>query len=494
MKMLRLSSLGRDQSLTAHQSFLLALACLTVVYGVSNVIAPVLPSMSPVFKRGTKEFGGIVSLCFYMSGLVGAAVFGFLSSIVNRKLLLLVVCLVTSLGCILTALPTEHGGSFALLLFMRTISGFGMGGCLPVVNSLIGDWFPAERRTSIAGMVVTMQGLGIFLGHQVGALLKPHWKAAFVVVGVPVLLLGLVYYQYAEEPALGCQERQAREAVGAGTGGHVRATKKQQLRVLNSQTNWCVLALSFPGNIPSAILLSFLNMYLTDASARGMHLSTSQAAMAEFVMGCGFFVGTVFGGVLGSYLYGKDARYAVLYCAFTCTVRALPAFFIVDWPAIVGVPAGADWASQEGHGWFLFVLFVLGFLGTQHAAVTTALLLNVNLPEIRGTVAAMGSVLDDVSRAVGPLIFAGISDLLKDDTLAFQASLVFWVVSGLLLVPVTECLEQDEANMTKVLHDAQEHALLHEERIQARKDLTVRARDAAEVFRAGKTATNSDSN
>jgi MFS family permease len=451
--------------------------------------------MSPVFKRSSKEFGGILSLCFYLSGLVGAGVFGYLSSLVNRKLLLLIVCLVTSLGCILTALPE----SFSLLLFMRTISGFGMGGCLPVVNSLIGDWFSHDRRTSIAGIVVTMQGLGIFLGHQIGALFKPYWKAAFVVVGIPVLLLGLVYYQYADEPILGSMEvgfSSSSPAVPAATAGEIpvgaRASKKQQLRVLNSRTNWFVLCLSFPGNIPSAILLSFLNMYLTDTSNRGMHMTTTQAALAEFVMGCGFFVGTVFGGILGSYLYAKDPRYAVLYCAFTCTFRALPAFFIVDWPGIVGA-GGIDWESS-GYGWFTLVLFIMGFLGTQHAAVTTAVLLNVNLPETRGTVAAMGSVLDDVSRAIGPLIFAGLCEILKDDTLAFQASLVFWVVSGLLLVPVTESLEQDEANMAKVLHEAHQQAALTQERIQAQRDLVFKAREAADAFGASLSTRTQASN
>jgi hypothetical protein len=152
----------------------------------------------------------------------------------------------------------------------------------------------------------------------------------------------------------------------------------------------------------------------------------------------------------------------------------LPAFYIVDWANLVG---------KDNADWLTLVLFFLGFLASQHAAVTTAILLNVNLPETRGTVAALGSALDDVSRAVGPPLFAWISSFFNDDTLAFQATLIWWIISGLLLVPVTESLEEDERNMGRVLEELAAERDLRNEKDCNEAAIVSKIKEAGNAFR-----------
>ena len=446
-----------------YRSFLLCLACLTLVNGVSNVIAPVVDMMGPVYNVPEKRLGGLLAGCFYFSGLLGAALFGWLSSFMSRKVLTLFVCVICATGCVLTGLPD----SFELMMVMRTIAGFGYGGILPIANSLIGDWFPAHSRTAVAGILVTMQGLGIFLGHEIAAALKNHWKVAFVVVGLPVLFLGVFNYLFAEEPERGGMEE------GFEGRRHFPGSRSQQIKTLKSKSNILVMQIGFPGNIPSAVLLSFLNLYLVDREG-GLGMSVATVAFAEFAMGLGFFLGTMFGGLIGTILYNKDPRYAVLYCATTCTIRAIPAFFIVGWRGYVGL----------GHPqWLTALMFLMGFLATQHAAVTTAILLNVNLPETRGTVAAMGSVLDDVSRGVGPYVFSLLSGVFGDWTLAFQICLVFWVLSGMLLIPVCDSLIEDIDALKKLQEEINQEGLVVGERLRADQEIRERVKDAAAVFK-----------
>jgi MFS family permease len=63
---------------------------------------------------------------------------------------------------------------------------------MPVANSLIAVWFPPEKRTSMAGILISMQGVGIFLGHRIGESFKGLWQTAFILTGIPILFLGFL--------------------------------------------------------------------------------------------------------------------------------------------------------------------------------------------------------------------------------------------------------------------------------------------------------------
>jgi predicted MFS family arabinose efflux permease len=85
--------------------------------------------------------------------------------------------------------------SFLQLLLARIGVGVGEAGCSPAAHSLIADLAPPEKRASAMAIYALGIPVGTLLGMLIGGLLADAygWRMAFVVVGLPgVLLAGAV--------------------------------------------------------------------------------------------------------------------------------------------------------------------------------------------------------------------------------------------------------------------------------------------------------------
>jgi MFS family permease len=99
----------------------------------------------------------------------------------------------------ITAL-TAASPNFPVLLTVRSALGFGQAITEPSCASLLADYYPAEQR----GLAFSIQqclvfvgfGLGLGLGGFVGAHLG--WRAAFLIVGTPGVLIAVAVYRLAE--------------------------------------------------------------------------------------------------------------------------------------------------------------------------------------------------------------------------------------------------------------------------------------------------------
>jgi len=95
---------------------------------------------------------------------------------------------------------------YTQLLLARMGVGVGEAGGTPSCNSIICDYFPAARRP----MALTIFCLGAPIGAWIGADMAgavAHaygWRAAFLVLGIPGILLALLIMATIREPKRGC--------------------------------------------------------------------------------------------------------------------------------------------------------------------------------------------------------------------------------------------------------------------------------------------------
>jgi len=87
--------------------------------------------------------------------------------------------------------------------------GLGESACSPSAHSLISDYFPAQRRATALSIYQLGIVFGIALGLMVGGWANEHfgWRAAFMIVGAPGLILALVIRLTLREPARGHSDR-----------------------------------------------------------------------------------------------------------------------------------------------------------------------------------------------------------------------------------------------------------------------------------------------
>ncbi|MEX2393529.1 MAG: MFS transporter, partial [Actinomycetota bacterium] len=139
---------------------------------------------------------GLLTSAFVLVHAVITIPAGYLADRLNRKK---VIAWTVVMWSGTTAL-TGACRSFAQIIGVRALLGFGLGTTEPSANSLLTDYYPSHQRGRAFSVQQLMLfvgfGLGLGLGGAVGERLG--WRWAFVVVGVPGVLIALLVLRLRE--------------------------------------------------------------------------------------------------------------------------------------------------------------------------------------------------------------------------------------------------------------------------------------------------------
>ncbi len=134
-------------------------------------------------------------------GVVGGVAFGLFYVAVGLPVAWLadrysrrnIIALATALWSGVTAL-TGSASSFATLFLCRLGVGIGEAGGAAPSQALISDYFPVHRRAFAMGVLYSYVPIGYLVAYSAGGWLNDHtgWRSAFVICGVPGLLLALL--------------------------------------------------------------------------------------------------------------------------------------------------------------------------------------------------------------------------------------------------------------------------------------------------------------
>ncbi|EER02123.1 conserved hypothetical protein [Perkinsus marinus ATCC 50983] len=471
-----------------------------------------MTSMAKMFHFNAVErdeyLGGELTLVFYAPGMLVALLVGLLSAVVPRKTLLTAVVALTALA----TMTTFFAGTFRSLLWARAIAGLGIGGALPVAYSMVGDWFPPDQRAVASAMVTAACGVGVFMGQVAAAYIGKELCCAKGAMdgadpsGTDDETATLI--SRSPEPS------DSAALSTADTEGHLSYRREQpsrstwladnvdQLKQASySRTNLLVLLQAFPGGIPWGIII----VYLHDFLVQDMGFSIELALFATATMGLAGFCGVLIGGFIGEKLYRSDPRYCALFCSVMSLLRVIPFFAVFGWTSLykegpnevdqlaaaamgkamdaVGESQAHIGSTEMLHLSFFGTLFIGGVIATTPAANLGAILLNVNPPQHRGTIFAIYSVLDDLSKGVGTLFVSLLIPYTGGRALAYQFTLVVWLVCGLLLIPVVSSLQEDELYMQRTLREQQHRKRVNDMRAEAsHRILTSTAKAASLVL------------
>ena len=178
-----------------HDGARYALALLLAVNLLNYVDRQALYAVFPLIKTDLKlsDAGlGFLGSAFMLCYMAAAPLFGRLGDRGNRARLAAGGLAVWSLATMLSGLA----GSYRMLLAARSLVGVGEASFGTVSPGLLADYFPRERRGRILSLfflaIPVGSALGYILGGQLGQMFG--WQTAFLLVGVPGLLLALPLY------------------------------------------------------------------------------------------------------------------------------------------------------------------------------------------------------------------------------------------------------------------------------------------------------------
>ena len=98
--------------------------------------------------------------------------------------------------------------NFIQMLVYRMGVGIGEAGTSPPSHSIISDLFPPENRSSAMAIFALGAPIGIFLGFAVGGFVAQEfgWRVAFLVAGIPGILLTVLAFFSIAEPKRGLSD------------------------------------------------------------------------------------------------------------------------------------------------------------------------------------------------------------------------------------------------------------------------------------------------
>jgi predicted MFS family arabinose efflux permease len=234
--------------------------------------------------------GGIAFAALYtMLGIPLARI----SERVNRVFVITCSVAVCSLFTILCGFAS----SFIMLFIMRVCVGIGEAGCTPPAQSLIADYFaPKSRATAVSvyamgvplgGMIAGLSGgiiteqltgenvesfltsiglIGLFGGIDWSTV--EGWRIAFVVVGLPGMLLALVFNRTVKEPPRGYTDPESaknQERVSFGEALKVLAGKPTYWHVVIGATIASFIGYGV-GQFTTSFLIRTHGLSLTEAA------------------------------------------------------------------------------------------------------------------------------------------------------------------------------------------------------------------------------------
>ncbi len=286
---------------------------------------------------------------------------------------------------------TGLAANFTHLMLARIGVGIGEAGCSPPAHTLISDDFPPTQP----GTAQSNYSLGIPIGGGIGFLAGGwldeffDWRTAFMVVGLPGLLLALIVKLTLKEPRRGAFDTASEAAAPQPRIGQV-------LRFLNGIKSFRHMAIaaalhSFYGYGAAAFSAAFFRRsHDMDPGELGTWL-----ASIAFTAGA---AGTFLGGYLADRLGRKDQRWYMWVPAFATLIYIPFAFFLY---------------LAESPYVGLALYFPGSILGGMYLGPTFAMTQTLVPPSMRATAAAiLLFLINMIGLALGPQGVGILSDLL----------------------------------------------------------------------------------
>jgi MFS family permease len=283
-----------------------------------------------------------------------------------------------------------YAWSFGSFLVARMGVGVGEASYAPAANSLIGDLFPAEKRSRALGLFMLGLPLGLMAAFfTIGPLVKAFgdWRAPFVVAALPGFIVAVLMFRI-REPQRGASEKVA--VASAEVANPMRS-------ILRSRTIlWIILSgitVNFSAYAGNGFLVPMIQRYF------GLEL-TAAAVTTGFIVGVTGLIGLTAGGWVTDLVYKRSESGRLVYGSVCLAVAALATAAALA----SGKGSVAIFAAFFGFGWLL----QYSYYTSVYAAIQ-----DVVEPRLRATAVALyfaGMYL--LGGAFGPVVVGGLSDAL----------------------------------------------------------------------------------
>ena len=225
----------------------------SLIFADQNLLAPNLSAAAAFFGFDDVQkdtlLGGYISAAFFAVGAPAAMIVGWYADRTSRRNLLFAVAIIGQAPSLLTIFVTQ----FWQFFLIRILTGISVGGCFPLLYSLLGDFFPPEHRTTSSAYVTIATGAGVGIGQMLSGWIGPatDWRVPFTVVAAPALVVAFIMLWTTKDPPRGvCEEALQGQLADGGQAYSEKVSWAKVKRLLRSPSNWIIILQGIPGSLP----------------------------------------------------------------------------------------------------------------------------------------------------------------------------------------------------------------------------------------------------
>lgn len=415
------SASGRSRGIGRAWAVLLVLFAINLLNYIDRyVLAGVLPLVEQAFPGISKQQLGWLAPAFLLVYMVASPLFGFLGDRMPRKILV-------GIGVQLWSLATAAAGlakSFVQLFVSRMFVGVGEAAYGTTAPTIISDLYPKSSRGRALAFFYVAIPVGSALGYLFGGVVGANWswRAAFLVVGLPGLVIGLLAYML-REPVRGASEEVEERQLKRFLSRKVRVSDYLGLLRIRSFLLNTAGMTAYTYSIGG--ISYWMPTYLHQERHIPLDVANFQFGLVTVATG---IVGTLVGGAIADRLARRVRGAYFLVCGVSMLL-ATPAFYLV----LLSSSPMAYWTA-------LVLTELLLFINT---GPSNTILVNVTLPDIRTSAFAFNIfVIHALGDVLSPVVMGATADR-SDLRTAFLYTGSVVALSGLLWAAGTPFLGRD---------------------------------------------------
>ncbi len=381
---------------------------------------------------------GWILLGFFLVQAISTILFGYYSDKFQRRKLFALGAFLYSFFCIIIYL-NKFTENFIILLIFRSLVAIGLGCSTPIGISMMVDLIPSKNRSQVFAIYIVFTYFGTIWGVLFGFvpnLLETivilitssiDWENLYLYIGIAGFI-GCGALLLFKEPKRAATEELFIEMISSGENYAYRIKSEDLKQIYTRRSNFWLIV-NFIDTIAPGLLVNWILYYAEqDVIYRGI-------SPIQIFISVGVVVGCLIGGTFVFAKIGdqrkqfdKTARAKIaIYCAIFNVPLIIVAFLFPRFGLIFTIFLAIGMAVDSGIGpnWY-------------------STLIDVNPPELRGTMVAMASFLDTIGRGIGGLI-GGYFGL--------EFSIIFLFLSIFPWLPVFKHIEKDLDEVENILKE-----------------------------------------
>jgi len=292
-----------------------------------GVLSPIIQS---VFNVNYAMLGLMTTLRTIMQ-TISAPFWGYAADRYSRKKVLVFGTGIWGFWTIAVGLmPTFNG-----ILWIRALSGLGLGAFMPATFSLLADHYPQQRRGRALGAIGGIGMMGVMLGVLALGFVANEalWRWGFVGIGAFSVISGLLIWWLVEELPRGSAEPEIAQLVTQENVAQYKINWKDVFSVLRIPTIWVSIAQGITGTMPWVVMgFYMINWMVTTLGFSNEIVFDHPRGSAPLVFSAiiiGSAIGNYLGGVIGDYADKINAKYGRTVIGQFSVVIGIPLTYIL---------------------------------------------------------------------------------------------------------------------------------------------------------------------